>query len=177
MRLDLRPKERRPAGDSFRQQHETWRRAYAEATVLHDRFPDVEQVLLDLSFTDLSKIGTYSSQLRTISAPAKAFFAVPCPRTLCLDGGFDLDAIVSAMLKAGAATSTGKLECGGWIDPSRADHARCRLQMQFLVQVRYEEESLALASKGRPVTVNAQIRDAGRRVVGGGIATLQIKKA
>ena len=149
MRLDLRPKERRPAGDSFRQQHETWRRAYAEATLLHDRFPDVEQVLLDLSFTDLSKIGTYSSQLRTISAPAKAFFAVPCPRTLCLDGGFDLDAIVSAMLKAGAATSTGKLECGGWIDPSRADHARCRLQMQFLVQVRYEAPVVSAPSRSK----------------------------
>jgi hypothetical protein len=117
--------------------------------VLHDRFPDVEQVLLDLSFTDLSKIGTYSSQLRTISAPAKAFFAVPCPRTLCLDGGFDLDAIVSAMLKAGAATSTGKLECGGWIDPSRADHARCRLQMQFLVQVRYEAPVVSAPSRSK----------------------------
>ena len=149
MRLDLRPKERRPAGDSFRQQHETWRRAYAEATLLHDRFPDVEQVLLDLSFIDLSKIGTYSSQLRTISAAAKAFFAVACPRTLCLDGGFDLDAIVSAMLRAGAATSTGKLECGGWIDPTRPEYARCRLQMQFLVQVRYEAPVASAPSRSK----------------------------
>ena len=147
MRLDLR-RDGRPAGDSFKQQHETWRRAYAEATQLHERFPDVEQVVLDLSFTDLSKIGTYSSQLRTISAPAKAFFAVACPRTLCLDGGFDLDDIVSAMLRAGAATSTGTLECGGWVDPSRTDHTRCRLQMQFLVQVRYEAP--AVSASGRP---------------------------
>lgn len=49
--------------------------------------------------------------------------------------------------------------------------------LTVLVQVRYEEESIALAGKGRPVTVNAQIRDTARRVVGGGIATLQFKKS
>ena len=124
--------------DSFKLQEEAWRRAYAEATIMQERFPEVEQVVLDIAFTDLGRMGTYSPQMHSFSASAKAFFAVACPRTLCLHGGFDLDSTVSAMLSARATTSTEKLECRGWIDPTCPDHARCGLQMHFRVQARYK---------------------------------------
>jgi hypothetical protein len=123
--------------DSFKLQEEAWRRAYADATIMQERFPEVEQIVLDVAFTDLGRIGTYSSQMHSFSASAKAFFAVACPRTLCLHGGFDLDSVVSAMLSARATASTDTLECRGWVDPTCPDHARCRLQMHFRVQARY----------------------------------------
>ena len=133
--------------DSFKLQEEAWRRAYADATIMQERFPEVEELVLDVAFTDLGRIGTYSSQMHSFSASAKAFFAVACPRTLCLHGGFDLDSTVSAMLSAKTTASTGAFECRGWVDPTCPDHARCRLQMHFRVQVRYKAAEANVLSR------------------------------
>jgi len=123
--------------DSFRRQHETWRRAYAEACTLRERFPKVEELVLDMVFVDLKAIGTYSPQMRSFSASAKAFFAIACPRTLCLEGGFDLNSIVGEVLGGRAGRSVGSLECQGWIDPTHGEHGRCLLQLHYRLQVRF----------------------------------------
>jgi hypothetical protein len=136
-------------GDSFRQQQENWRRAYAEAVSLRERFPRVEQLVLEMAFTDLQAFGTYSAQMRSFSPPAKAFFAIACPRTLCLDGGFDLDAIVRTMLARGATTSAGTLECQGRITSARPEHARCLLQLHYRFEVLYDAAQTG-AAKRRP---------------------------
>ena len=124
--------------DPFRRQHETWRRAYAEACSLRERFPSVEQFVVEVAFADSKELGTYSPQMRSLSASAKAFFAIACPRTLCLDGGFDLDSIIRAMLGNGETVSFGTLECQGWLDPARPEKARCLLQMHYRLQARYD---------------------------------------
>jgi hypothetical protein len=123
--------------DSFRRQLETWRRAYAEACTLRERFPKVEELVLDMVFVDSKEIGTYSPQMRSFSASAKAFFAIACPRTLCLEGGFDLNSIVGGALRGRAGRSVGSLECQGWIDPTHGENARCLLRLHYRVQVRF----------------------------------------
>jgi hypothetical protein len=125
-------------GDSFKRQQETWRRAYAAASSLRERFPQLERLVVDMAFTDVKEMGRYSAQMRSFSASAKAFFAFACPRTLCLDGGFDLDSIVLDLLGTGDTASIGVLECRGWVDPTRPDHARCLLRMHYRLQVVYE---------------------------------------
>jgi len=132
-------------GEAFRRQQETWRRAYAEAYSLRERFPTVEQLVVDMTFTDVKQLGRYSAQMRSYSPSAKAFFAIACPRTLCLEGGFDLDAIVLDLLGAGDTMSMGTLECRGWVDPTRPAHARCVLQMHYRVQVRYDTGVVPIA--------------------------------
>jgi hypothetical protein len=104
---------------------------------MRERFVQVEQLVVDITFTDLKGTGHYSAQVRSLSRSAKAFFAFACPRTLCLAGGFDLDSIIRAMLDAERATAVGTLQCHGWVDPSRAEHARCLLQLHYRLQARY----------------------------------------
>jgi hypothetical protein len=136
-------------GDSFRQQHETWRRAYAEALSLRERIPQVEQIVLEMAFTDLQEFGTYSAQKRSFSPSAKACFAIACPRTLCLDGGFDLDTVVGTMLARGATTAAGTLECQGRITSTHPEHARCLLQLHYRFEVVYDAAQTTPA-KRRP---------------------------
>ncbi len=136
-------------GDSFRRQQENWRRAYAEAFSLRERFPKVEEIVFEMAFTDLKGIGTYSPQMRSLSASAKAFFAIPCPRTLCLDGGFDLDSMIRAVLDCGGTTSGGALECQGWLDPARPENGRCLLQMRYRLQVRYDTPQTSRQRRAR----------------------------
>lgn len=132
--------------DSFGRQREMWRRAYADAHSLRERFPRVEQIVLDVAFTDLKAPEVYSPQLHSFCAPAKAFFAIACPRTLCLEGGFDLDAVIRTMLAREARTSAGHLECQGWIDPTRPGKARCLLQMHYRIEVRYRAQKVEASS-------------------------------
>jgi len=134
-------------GDSFKRQQEAWRRAYAEALSLRERFPQVEQLVVNMTFTDVKAMGRYSEQMRSMGASAKAFFAIACPRTLCLDGGFDLDAIVLGLLAGGETASMGTLQCCGWVDPTRAEHSRCQLQMHYRIEISYEASKLGATKR------------------------------
>ena len=124
------------SGDSFRRQAEARRRAYLEAPSLRERFPRVEEVVADLHFIDTKQLGVYSGQLRSFSEAAKAFFSIACPRTLCLGGGFELDALIVKLVEARKTASTGVLECAGRIDP-QLPHASCLLQLRYQISVRY----------------------------------------
>ncbi len=124
--------------DSFAQQRETWRRAYADAPSVRERFPKLDRLTIDMRFSDVKRIGTYSPQMRGLGASAKAFFAFGCPRTLCLHGGFDLDPIIQTLFEADRVEGNGILQCRGWLDPSHSDNARCRLELHYTVQLLYE---------------------------------------
>jgi hypothetical protein len=117
------------------------RRAYANALTVRERFPQVEALVLNIAFSDMKGNITYASQMHTFSASAKGFFAIACPATLCLDGGFDLDAIVISMLNAERAGTTGNLKCHGWVSPTHTASARCQVHMHYELQARYEENS------------------------------------
>lgn len=137
------------AGDSFRRQEESWRRAYAEANSLRERFPEIEQVIADMRFTDSKAMGVYSAQRRSFSASAKAFFSIPCPRALCLEGGFHLDTVVAQMIAGGLTTAEGTLECAGWIDASRTQHARCLLRLSYQIEVEYHAPEPVVVARRR----------------------------
>jgi hypothetical protein len=134
----LMSRDSKKQDNSFGQQREEWRRAYAEALSLRERFPRVEQLVIDMAFTDLKGIGRYSPQMRSFSASAKAFFAFACPRTLCLHGGFDLDSIIVSLLHSDRTASSGILKCHGWVHPERTENARCLLEMRYRLQTLYE---------------------------------------
>jgi len=128
---------KRNPGDSFKRQEESWRRAYMQAPSLRDRFPGIQQLVAEMNFMDMSGMGRYSAQMRSFSPAAKAFFAIPCPRTLCLDGGFDLDAVIGRLIAARKTAVAGTLECAGWIGPSRSGHANCRLRLSYEIRAEY----------------------------------------
>jgi hypothetical protein len=135
--------ENKKQENSFRQQRERWLRAYAEAQSMRERLPQVEELVLSITFTDARGMGRYSPQMRSLSAGAKAFLAIPCPRTLCLDGGFDFDSIILGMLGAHQTALAGTLTCHGWVDPGRAENARCHLEVRYEFQARYDPSQVS----------------------------------
>jgi len=141
------PKENRHQDDSFGQQREIWRRAYAEAHSVRERFPRLERLTIDMTFSDVRGLGTYSPQMRSFSASAKAFFAFGCPRTLCLQGGFDLDPIIQTLLESDRDNSNGTLECRGWLHPSHSANTRCLLQLHYALQLLYQAPESTSSSR------------------------------
>jgi hypothetical protein len=121
----------------FRRQHDDWRRAYHESSSVRERFPRVEECVVCVAFSDVQRYGTYSPLMHSFSPSAKAFFAVACPRTLCLDGGFDLDAIIVKLLGSAGQVATGTLDCAGQMQRLLPADAICRLRMRYSVRIRY----------------------------------------
>ena len=123
--------------DRYRLQEDDRRRAYDSATSVRDRFPRVSELVVRVTFIDMQRFGTYSSLMHSVSPAAKAFFAIACPRTLCLDGGFDLDAAIAKLLRSGGQVSTGSAECAGNVQRPLPGGRTCLLQMRYDVHVEY----------------------------------------
>jgi hypothetical protein len=82
------------------------RRAYVDTPSLRQEFPRVEQLVVQLSFVDPKGFAKHSPQMHTYSPAAKAFFAVACPSSMCLHGGFDLGPAIAQMLSGSVETVT-----------------------------------------------------------------------
>ena len=121
----------------YRLQADDWRRAYDRATSIRDRFPAVEELVVRVTFTDAQRFGTYSSLMHSFSPSARAFFAIACPRTLCLDGGFDLDATIVKLLRSKRPVATGTMECAGDAQRQPSGGGNCLLHMHYDLHVRY----------------------------------------
>jgi len=123
--------------DAYKRERDNRRRAYLGAPSLREQFPHVEQVVLDLAFSDPSGIGRHSPQIHTLGPAARAYFEVPCPCSACLAGGFDLTPVIASMLSQGQGTVSGKLNCNGWQDRGRACEHRCTLELRYCATASY----------------------------------------
>ncbi|HZP85740.1 MAG TPA: hypothetical protein VFB54_02905 [Burkholderiales bacterium] len=106
--------------------------------MLKDRYPQIEQLIVEMQFIDPLALGTYSPTLHSFGPPAKAFLGVPCPRTLCLEGGFEIEPIVLRLLRSGGTCASGTIVCCGTIKQLEIGPTQCQLQMNYRVEVRYE---------------------------------------
>jgi hypothetical protein len=127
----------REAG-AYKQQRESRRRAYVDTPCVREELPGVEQLVVRLIFADPKTATRHSPQTHTYLPGAKAFFAVPCPSSMCLQGGFDLGPAIAKMLADGSGEVTGTATCPGWRAPSRTDPDRCLIEMRYTLTVSYK---------------------------------------
>ena len=123
--------------DRYRHAREERRRAYLSAPTLREQFPHVEQVVLQLSFTDHSGMSHYSPQTHTFSPAATAFFEIPCPSSMCTGGGFDLGGVVWNLIHRMGQETSGKLDCQGWQSTDHTDTHRSPMQLDYRLTVSY----------------------------------------
>jgi hypothetical protein len=125
---------------AYKQQRESRRRAYVDTPSLREECPRVEQLVVHLTFVDPKGFAQHSPQMHTYSPAAKAFFAVACPSSMCLHGGFDLGPAITQMLAAGGESVTGTATCPGWRGPTRNDADRCLIEMRYKLSVSYKTD-------------------------------------
>jgi hypothetical protein len=111
--------EKRP--DVYRKQRETRRQAYMTARTLRDTYPEVEELVLEMTFADPT-----------------AYFSVPCPSSLCIGGDFDLGSAIDDMVSGGKRKAQGKLNCQGWRDRDPNSKHGCVLELRYRFSVRYK---------------------------------------
>lgn len=106
------------------------------AATLRSLFPQIDQLRIELVFSDRNTRSPPSPQRHTLYSAAPAFFRFACPCADC-DGDFDLTAAVTALItdateRKRPASSGGHLPCHG---VRFRDHAvyqsSCPMQLSF----------------------------------------------
>jgi hypothetical protein len=123
--------------DRYQQARQDRRRAFLNTRTLREMSPHVEQVIVELSFVDQSKMEHYSPQTHTFHPAATAFFEFPCPSSVCTGGGFDLGREVSSLIARGGAQTSGILDCMGQQSADRYDSHPALLQLHYRLTVSY----------------------------------------
>ena len=128
--------------DAERQERrERMRRDRAAARALHEVFPAVQQLRLELLFEGSTASTTPATQSHTLHAPARAFFKFLCPYAAC-DGHFDLSAAVEAALADPAHRTTGVLGCAGKRPGRTGVKELCQLRLNYTVIATCDTDTL-----------------------------------
>jgi hypothetical protein len=82
-----------------------------EAGSIATHFPEVAKIVMKMTYSQKGS----NSILRTFyyNPSSSAFFMINCLRKDCVDGGFDLTKVVSAMIKNHTVETKGELTCKG----------------------------------------------------------------
>jgi hypothetical protein len=102
------------------------------AASLRQIFPQIEQLRIELSFSD-ARGRAHSSQVHTLYPAARAFFRFACTCTDC-DGDYDLDSAVTALLRntsKGTRSARGTLICDGTRRDLPRDGATCSIRIDY----------------------------------------------
>ena len=86
-------------------------RQQCEAGSLATRFPEVASIVMNMTYNQKGA----KSILRTFhfTPDSYAFFVINCLRQDCVDGGFDLTEVITAMIKNRKVDAKGALSCKG----------------------------------------------------------------
>ncbi len=99
---------------------------------LRQAFPQIEQLRIELSFSD-ARGRAHSPQVHTLYPAARAFFRFACTCTDC-DGDYDLDSAVTALLKStskGTRSARGTLVCDGRRRDLPRDGPTCSIRIDY----------------------------------------------
>jgi hypothetical protein len=125
--------------DTYRYEREERHRAYLNTGLLRDEFPRIEQLTLQLVFTDASGMSSYSSQMRSFAPAAIAFFEIPCPSAACMGGGFNLGSVIWKLSGRAGHETAGRLDCQGRDSTDERDPHYCPVQLHYRVTVAYAD--------------------------------------
>jgi hypothetical protein len=125
------------SGDSFKRQEESWRRAYAVAGSLRERFPQIDQVVVDMVFEDVKKAARTHTDAQLLGF-RKGLFAFPC-----CPGRFVSMAATTSIPDRRAACGGRYQRHGDHGAPSalgatRSEDTRCLLRMHYRIQIHYK---------------------------------------
>jgi len=117
-------------------------------TTIGHQYPSVEMVEVSLQFIDERSPDRAQPQTMRREPQHSALFRSDCPSRGCVNGGFDLDAPIHAMLRAGDHRTDGELVCQGTIGRRFRSAERCGCRLSFVGWAEYRSDKSA---NSRPV--------------------------
>lgn len=107
------------------------------AGLVSERFPKVSSIVINMTY--YQKVANPILMERTINIlPASyAYFNMECMIKDCVNGGFDLNPVISDLIKNRKKSGKGKLVCKGKIDSGSSEHA----SVSYEINIQYLKKS------------------------------------
>ena len=109
----------------------------SQAQLIREIYPDVERIVIDLSFRDFDEKCNPSPSQLIFTPKSKAFFEIECPFWECILGGFDFSSDIRRCIESKSNSISGQATCQGWQDQERINKHRCLLRANFTISVNY----------------------------------------
>ena len=116
---------------------------FVAAGYVRDRFPDVEKITIGQTWHDPDFLGggEPSTDSHTRSPDNSASFEIACGNRECVGGGIDLGEEIEDMISNRETSRSGKRQCRGSADPERVGKHWCLMELEYTVEVSYQERS------------------------------------
>lgn len=104
-----------------------------ESGLVSECFPDVTDIKIEMIY--YMKGFNQASMIRTVNFwPSRhAYFNMDCMIKDCMEGGFDLTAVITHMVKKHEKSGKGELSCKGKISDRPSQHAR----IDYKITIKY----------------------------------------
>ena len=100
-----------------------------EAGSVATRFPEVANIVMNMTYTQSGARSIHRTF--NFTPDSYAFFGVNCLKQDCVDGGFDLGQVITAMIRSRRVTGKGELNCQG------TDSASSHSDIVYEVAIQY----------------------------------------
>ncbi len=107
--------------------HQKW----VAAKTVKEIFSDITKINVNIEFVDYDDSSKTFKKEQSWGANSKAIFEVACPYRECVDGGYDLQSVISCLYESGESECKGELVCQGWQDQERIGKNRCFLTAKY----------------------------------------------
>ena len=111
-------------------------RKRAAAGTLANAFPGVEEVRIHLKFVSNSGPAP-APRTHSLYDSAQAYFEFACPHGDC-DGGIDMNAAATALLRKSGTQAEGTLNCRGTRTGIGPDRPHCNQRVDYWLVARYK---------------------------------------
>jgi hypothetical protein len=111
-------------------------RQYLAAPALGEKFPSIEEVVVELRFTDPEGKVHPSPHKRIFVNEMQAFFEFPCPLRDCSGGGYSLSDTLMDALSRRRLEASGRLPCEGKRPREKGTSTSCGLELHYRATVR-----------------------------------------
>ena len=119
------------------------RQAIAYATPLVGTFKGVEEIGVELKFSDPEGKQNPSPRATTYTPDMHAYFHFTCPMRDCTDGGFEAHADLFSALTAHRDGHTGMLVCQGVRPRNGLKDVRCNIELRYTLALRGKTKAAA----------------------------------
>ncbi len=98
-----------------------------------DRYPTVTSIAFNLSMRSPDNDVEPTLNGRSFGPNARALFKFKCKNVDCVDGGFDLQAVVDEMVQQDKPETAGRRVCQGWESAALVNQRRCLYELNFKI--------------------------------------------
>lgn len=94
-----------------------------DAALLSERYPEVSSVVVSMSYYQRNTGPVFMQRIVNFFPGSAAYFLMECMRHDCIDGGYDLDPVITTMMRGHQEAGNGELVCPG---DNPSGHARIK---------------------------------------------------